>query len=151
MKEHTQAQNGGQWMCIPPPGAGRMSARGFNPCMVFGSVGPVFIFYPNKNNMIHYFFKLRLIGFGSFSAKNIYQTKFSLTAHRNPPLHIYITYRVFRSTGPGANKSLEIVGPVYLKSVLLLSGSAVSVCVCVCVYMNMCVYVVVCESLNTCV
>ena len=22
MKEHTQAQNGGQWMCIPPPGAG---------------------------------------------------------------------------------------------------------------------------------
>ena len=29
MKEHTQAQNGGQWMCIPPPGAGRMSARGF--------------------------------------------------------------------------------------------------------------------------
>ena len=59
--------------------------RRVNPCMIFGSVGPVFIFYPNKNNMIHYFFKLRLIGFGSFSAKNIYQTKFSLTAHRNPP------------------------------------------------------------------
>src|SRR4029434_8798963 len=48
-----------------------------NPCLVFGCVGPVFIFYPNKNNMINYFFKLRLIGFGSFSAKNIYQTKFS--------------------------------------------------------------------------
>ena len=29
MEEHTQAQNGGQLMCIPPPGAGRMSARGF--------------------------------------------------------------------------------------------------------------------------
>ena len=29
MEEHTQAQNGGQLMCIPPPGAGGMSARGF--------------------------------------------------------------------------------------------------------------------------
>ena len=27
MEEHTQAQNGGPVMCIPPPGAGRMSAR----------------------------------------------------------------------------------------------------------------------------
>src|SRR4029434_2569947 len=27
MEEHTQAQNGGQVMCIPPPGAERMSAR----------------------------------------------------------------------------------------------------------------------------
>ena len=27
MEEPTQAQNGGQVMCIPPPGAGRMSAR----------------------------------------------------------------------------------------------------------------------------
>ena len=109
--------------------------------MVFGSVGPVFIFYPNKNNMIHYFFKLRLIGFGSFSAKNIYQTKFSLTAHRNPPpTHLYYIQGV-RVHWTRANKSVEIVGPVYLKSVLLLSGSAVSVCVCVCVC---CVRVCVC-------
>jgi len=33
--------------------------------MVFGSVGSVFIFYQKKNDMINYFFKLRLIGFGS--------------------------------------------------------------------------------------
>ena len=59
----------------------------------------------------------------------MYQTTFSSTAHRNPPLHIYITYMVFGSTGPGANKSVEIVGPVYLQSVLLMSGPTVSVCV----------------------
>ena len=106
--------------------------------MVFGSVGPVLIFQQNKNNRIHNFFKLRLIGLGSFSAKNIYQTTFSSTAHRNPPLHIYITYMVFGSTGPGANK---IVGPVYLQSVLLMSGPAVSVCVCVCVCVSVCVCV----------
>lgn len=90
-----------------------------NPCMVFGSVGPVFIFHQNKNNMIHYFFKLRLIGLGSFSAKNIYQTKFSSTAHRNPPpLHIYITYRVFGSTGPGLIKvwKLEVLCTFSLSS-----------------------------------
>ena len=39
-----------------------------------------------------------------------------------------LTYTVFASTGPGANKSGVIVGPVYLHSVL--SGPAVRVCVC---------------------
>ena len=51
-----------------------------------------------------------------------------MKTHCTPPLHIYITHRMFGSTGPGANKSVEIVGPVYLYSVLLLSGPAVSVC-----------------------
>src|SRR4029434_10420095 len=161
MKEHTQAQNGGQWMCIPPPGAGRMSARGFNPCMVFGSVGPVFIFYPNKNNMIHYFFKLRLIGFGSFSAKNNYQTKFSLTAHRNPPpTHLYYIQGV-RVHWTRANKSVEIVGPVYMCMfvcilrlvyvcvyvsvfVCVIAIKCVCLCVCVCVCVCTCVCVCVC-------
>ena len=41
---------------------------------------------------------------------------------------------MFGSTGPGANKSVEILGPVYLYSVLLLSGPAVSVCVCSCIW-----------------
>ena len=103
--------------------------------MVFGSVGPVFIFYQKKNYTIHNFFNLRLIGLGSFSVKNIYPNTFSMTTHCTPPLHIYITHRMFGSTGPGANKSVEILGPVYLYSVLLLSGLAVSVCVCVFLYM----------------
>src|SRR4029434_9785273 len=98
--------------------------------MVFGSVGPIFFFYQNKNNAINYFFKLRLIGLGSFSAKNIYQTTFSLTAHRNPP-YTFVLHT--GCPGPLENKSEEIVGPVYLQSVLLLSGPPVRVCVCVCV------------------
>lgn len=62
-----------------------------------------------------------------------------MTTHCTPSLHIYITYRMFGSTGPGANKRVEILGPVYLHSVLLLSGPAISMC--------MCVYVCVCVSM----
>lgn len=58
---------------------------------------------------LNIFFKLRLIGRGSFSVKNI--------------------YLLYGHTLYGANKSVEIVGPVYLYSVPLLSGPAVSVCV----------------------
>ena len=77
--------------------------------------------------MINHFFKLRLIGLGSFYEENT----FSMTTHCT--LHIYVTYRMFGSTGPRANKSVEIVGPVYLHPVLLHSGPAVRVWVCECV------------------
>ena len=93
-----------------------------NPCMVFGSVGPVFSFYLKKKETINYFFNLKFIGFGSFSVKNINLNTFSMTAYCRPPLRIYITYKVFGSTGPGANKSVESV-PVYLHSVYFLSGA----------------------------
>ena len=106
--------------------------------MVFGSVGPVFSFYQKKNYTINYFFKLRLIGLGSFSVKNIYQNKFSLTTHCTPPLHIYITHRMFGSTGPRASKRVEILDNVYLHSVLLLSGPAISMCLCVYVCVRVC-------------
>ncbi len=39
--------------------------------MVFGSVGPVFTFYQNKNYTINNFFNLRLLGLASFPVKNI--------------------------------------------------------------------------------
>ena len=39
-----------------------------------------------------------------------------MTTHCTPPLHIYITYRMFGATGPRANKSVEILSPVYLHS-----------------------------------
>ncbi len=81
--------------------------------MVFGSVGPVFTFCQKKNDTINNFFKLRLIGLGSFYVKNIYQNKLSMTTHCTPHTHTYITYRVFGSAGPGANKSAENAGPVY--------------------------------------
>ncbi len=60
----------------------------FNPCMVFGSVGPFFTFYQKKKDTINYFFKLILIGLGSFSVKNIYQNKCSM------PTHIVNTYYI---------------------------------------------------------
>ncbi len=53
-----------------------------------------------------------------------------MTTHCTPPLlHIYITYRMF-----GSNKGwvlCTILGPVYLHSVLLLSGTAISMFMCV--------------------
>ncbi len=80
-----------------------------------------------KNDTINYFF--RLIGLGSFSVKNISEQIFN-DHTLYTPLHVYITYRMFGSTGHRDNKSVEILGPVYLHSVLLLSGLAVSMCVC---------------------
>ena len=83
--------------------------------------------------------KRRLIFFSNSYSLVTYQNTFSMTIHCTPSPHIYITYRMFGSTGPGANKSVEIVGPVYLHSVLLLSGPAASVCVCVCLCVCVCV------------
>ncbi len=54
-----------------------------------------------------------------------------MTTHCTPPPHIYITYRKFGSTGPRTNKRVEILGPVYLHSSLLLFGPTISMCVCV--------------------
>ena len=62
--------------------------------MVFGSAGPGFIFYQKKNYTINYFFKLRLIGLGSFSVRNIYQNTFSMKALYTPPTHLYYTQDV---------------------------------------------------------
>ena len=40
--------------------------------------------------------------------KNIYQNTYLMTTHHTPPLHISITYKMSGSTGPGANRSVEI-------------------------------------------
>ncbi len=66
-----------------------------------------------------------------------------MTTHCTPPPHIYITYRKFGSTGPRPNKRVEILGPVYLHSSLLLFGPNISMCMCVVVCV--CVCVCVCE------
>jgi len=43
------------------------------------------------------------------------------THFQHSPLHIYITHKMFESTGPEVNKGVETVGPVYFYSVLLVS------------------------------
>ena len=56
----------------------------------FGSNRPDFIIQPKKNDMTHYFFKLKLIGLGSFSVKNIYMNIFVMPLYCTPPLRVYI-------------------------------------------------------------
>lgn len=60
----------------------------FNPRRYFGSNRPDFIIQPKKNDMTHYFFKLKLIGLGSFSVKNIYMNIFVMPLYCTPPLRV---------------------------------------------------------------
>ncbi len=94
---------------------GVVSFHKINPCVVFGSVGPVSSFQQKKTDIWNHSFNLRLTGLGSFSVKNRLNDTFSVTAHCTHPQHIYITYMVLGSTGPEGNNSVEIVGAVYLQ------------------------------------
>lgn len=69
------------------------------PCMVFGPMVPFHFSIKRKMKQLIIFFNLKFIGFGSFSMKSINQNPFSMTSHCAPTLHIYITYRLFGSTG----------------------------------------------------
>lgn len=55
--------------------------------------------------------------------------QFSQTTYRTPPIRVQITHRVFGSTGPGANTSVEVVGPLSSSGLALLLAW-VDVCVC---------------------
>ncbi len=57
---------------------------------------------------------------------------------------------MFGSTGSRANKRVYILGPVYLHSIPLLSGTAISMGMCVCVCVFMCVCVCVCVRERVC-
>ena len=54
--------------------------------MLFRCVGLVFIFYWKKKIYKWLFFKLRLIGLGSFSVRNLYQNTFDMTTDWAPHL-----------------------------------------------------------------
>ncbi len=103
--------------------------------MVFGSVGPVFIFHQKKNYMIKYFFKPRLTGLGSFSVKNIYQNTFSMTTHCTPRYTFLLHTGCSGPLDPGLIKVWKLL-VLCTFTVLLQSGPAVSVCVCVCEWVS---------------